>query len=156
MRQLVYTLLIAVLGTSCGQDRAATPGPPRGTPAPELQVRGGYWSCSQFKGNPQHAVESCYIELVVDASQILNWDRIGCFGQFFFTQLSADGKVSTTPKSFMASFNGRGQYWSKPIRMFEFVYFPESYGALDPRLDWVQCRLIDAGDDMALQEHPAD
>jgi hypothetical protein len=148
MRHLAAIVLASCVLASCDPKDAAPTIPP-----PELRMSDGFWYCSEISGHPQHYIDHCYIEVMINASRIVTWDRIICFGEFSFTQVD-EGKVRKLSKSFTGIVHGQGGHWPYPFKLFEFVRFPESYNALDPKLAWYQCKAINAGDDLMLPPRP--
>lgn len=75
--------------------------------------------------------------------------RIGCYGEFSFTQVS-DGKVSQLKQGFFESATQERSDWPKSFRLVAWAYFPVAYQALDPKLLWYQCKVLSPGNDLHL------
>lgn len=134
--------MAGILLTGCAADES-----PPVVPIGDLQTHAGFWLCHEFRKNPAHIIESCYVEFEVDTSQLAGWERIGCFGEFKFTQVS-EGKVSERQMPFFISSDNHD--WPNSFKVYAFVYFPAAYEALDPALNWYQCQALSPGDDKSL------
>jgi len=150
----LFNVVLGALTCALGACEADHPLPP--APVAEravLSINDGSWYCKQRTRHPNQITDFCNVEVMVDASRIAEWDRIGCFGVFVFTQV-IDGKVSQRPMFYFTAVRSWGSHIDKPFKISAFVYFPESYVALDPKLEWYQCQVINASDDMTSPERP--
>lgn len=111
----------------------------------QLQVRSGRWSCEEWP-RANHYAKACNVDLTLDTSYVDSWRRIGCYGEFSFTQIS-DGKVSQLRQGFFDSMIQEGSDWPKSFRVVAWVNFPVAYQALDPKLSWYQCKVLAPEDD---------
>lgn len=149
MKAMVFLLVRAALLPIVTLSACAKPveqlAPVATASSSQLAMTSGKWSCTKF---PRlDFTEACYFEIVVNTKAVPSWARIGCFGEFMFTQVS-DGRVSQLRKGFFDAVNHGDSSWPESFKMFTFVHFPTSYEALDPQLSWYQCRVLSPGDDL--------
>jgi hypothetical protein len=115
-------------------------------PSEQLETHPGRWSCEEYSRS-NHYAKACSVEVTVDTSRVESWTRIGCFGEFTFTQVS-DGKVSQLRQGFFDATTQGEWKFPKSFGVVVWVNFPFAYEALDPKPAWYQCKILSPGDDM--------
>ena len=103
-----------------------------------LGARSKPLQCDAYAGTDHH-VEKCAVEIVVELPADQEWSRFGCYGELEFSQVS-EGRVSTPEHGFYAGFDRQPQMRRGDFPLVTFVYFPQGYGALDPKLKWYECK----------------
>ncbi len=94
--------------------------------------------CQQYPG-AEHFAETCAVEFRINAEIAGPWSRLDCFGELTFTQIY-EGRVLKLPHGFYEGFRHEdSDPVAMPLKLVSFTYFPKSYGALDPALEWYKC-----------------
>ena len=111
---------------------------------PAIAARMTLFHCDSYP-KPEHYTEKCVLTFKVDSANAGQWLRLGCFGELKFTQVSiSDGHVQSSSHGF---FEGTKQdhagEFPPEFDLTAFVYFPKSYAALDPSLDWYKCEMLE-------------
>jgi hypothetical protein len=141
---LLLSISACQLLAACEPGAAPGSEPIAGAVKPFVSARTVRFDCDRFPG-PEYFTKSCAIAFQVDAAKAGRWTRLGCFGQLKYSSVN-EGRVGSYWEGFyqgVSQDESEISRFSEPFKLQIWVYFPKSYEALDPSLDWYKCEVIE-------------
>ncbi|MBE8232239.1 MAG: hypothetical protein HAW67_00790 [Endozoicomonadaceae bacterium] len=110
------------------------------TKAPNVTANVDNYTCRKFSKSENYT-EFCSMKITMNPNPDVDWKKIACFGELKFKQLF-NGKIEDENQGFLVSANQNSFKWPSVFEVMNYVYFPVNYQAIDPKLDWIKCEII--------------
>lgn len=109
------------------------------SPAGDVTHRLSNFDCGKFD---EDHTSQCVVRMWVDVKPNVQWSMLACFGEVEYKQVY-EGRVETHKLGFLVSATRDVGGFPTGFRLDKWVEFSEHYKALDPKLSWTRCEVIE-------------